>query len=288
MYTFGSGMPRKMHAAGPGSQANQQGKYFYIKSNLSGLVIEPEGGQVYPGVRLVTLGQKQGSSADSQLFYKDSATGTVRSKLNDYCVDTMSDSIVLNPYQPGNGSQEWNVSGQFITNRKNPALALDIQGSGSVPGSRVVMWNYEGKRSQQWTIEYQKAQYFQIVSEMNGKVLDVNGSNKAAGTPVVMWGKPSGDQKLDNQLWYEDQTGVIRSKLNNFALDASAPFRIVMNPYAANNTRQQWIFQGNKVVNRHNTNEVLDIAKDDMNDGAELCAFRYKASTNQHWMAAYI
>ena len=68
---------------------------------------------------------------------------------------------------------------------------------------------------------YRKAQYFQIVSEMHGKVLDVNGSNKAAGTPVVVWNKPSGDQKVDNQLWYEDQTGVIRSKLNNFALDAS-------------------------------------------------------------------
>jgi len=264
-----------------------QGKYYYIKSNYSGLVVEAEGGNVYPGVKLITMHQKQGAQASSQIFYTDPATGTIRSKMNDYCIDIMSDSLVLNPYQPGNGSQEWNLTGKFITNKKNPALTMDIQGQGRAPGSRLNIWNYEGKASQQWTIEYQAVQYFQLVSELHGKVLDVKGGNRAAGTPVVVWSKPSGDQKIDNQLWYEDQTGVIRSKLNNFALDASAK-TIVLNPYSTTNARQQWIFQGNRIVNRNNTNEVVDISGAKKDDGAEVCAWPYKASPNQHWTAIYI
>ena len=56
---------------------------------------------------------------------------------------------------------------------------------------------------------------------MNGKVLDIEGAKKQAGTKVVMY-----DQKqpkdADNQLWFEDHYGNIRSKLNDrLVLDAS-------------------------------------------------------------------
>jgi len=56
---------------------------------------------------------------------------------------------------------------------------------------------------------------------MNGKVADVAGASKQAGAKVVMW-----DQKeasiADNQLWFEDRYGNIRSKLNeHLILDAS-------------------------------------------------------------------
>lgn len=287
----GRGVPRRtdsfdMFGQMRKQQMAQQGKFYYIKSNFSGLVVDAEGGSVHPGVRLVTTNQKQGAQAASQLFYTDVATGTIRSKTNDYCIDIMSDTMALNLYQPGNGSQEWNITGTFITNKKNPALAIDIKGNSRTPGSRLTIWNYEGKANQQWTIEYQKAQYFQLQSDMNKKVLDIAGASKNPGTAVVMWSRPSGDQKPDNQLWYEDQTGVIRSKLHNFALDASGG-SIVVNPYSVHNMKQQWILQGNRVVNR-NTNEVLDISAKNANDGAGLCAFQYKAQPNQHWQAVYI
>ena len=65
------------------------------------------------------------------------------------------------------------------------------------------------------------SKYFFIKSAMHGKVLDIEGGNPQAGAKVVMF-----DQKdrhdADNQLWFEDRYGNIRSKLNeHLILDAS-------------------------------------------------------------------
>ena len=47
-------------------------------------------------------------------------------------------------------------------------------------------------------------------------VLDIEDASADEGANVVVW-KESGD---DNQLWYEDDENIIRSKLNDFALTA--------------------------------------------------------------------
>jgi hypothetical protein len=232
------------------------------------------------------MGQKRGGQANTQLFYSDQATGTVRSKLGDLCIDVMADTLALNPYQPGNGSQEWVLTGNYVTNKRNPALTLDVHGNFRVQGSRLKVGGFQGTQSQQWSLEHAPQQFFQIVSEMNGKALDIQGANRAPGTPVIMWAKPSGNAKPDNQLWYVDSSGIIRSKLNDFALDATSN-RIVMNPHNPGNMRQHWQLQGNKIVNRYNTSEVLDIVGADAKDGAQVCPFSYKASPNQHWRIEY-
>jgi len=64
---------------------------------------------------------------------------------------------------------------------------------------------------------------FQLVSEMHGKVLDVRGGNKDPGANVIVYGKHSPPSK--NQLWYLDHQGLIRSTINDFALDASKTLR---------------------------------------------------------------
>jgi len=56
---------------------------------------------------------------------------------------------------------------------------------------------------------------------MNGKVLDIESDNSQSGAKVLMY-----DQKdpsaADNQLWFEDRYGNIRSKLNpRLVLDSS-------------------------------------------------------------------
>ena len=68
--------------------------------------------------------------------------------------------------------------------------------------------------------------YFFIKSAMNGKVLDIEGGSKHSGAKVVMY-----DQKdvrsADNQLWFEDRYGNIRSKLNpQLILDASGKLNL--------------------------------------------------------------
>ncbi len=57
--------------------------------------------------------------------------------------------------------------------------------------------------------------YFLIRSKMNGKVLDIQGAKANTGTPVVTW--PRKNPPANNQLWYLDQDGIIKSKLNNLA-----------------------------------------------------------------------
>jgi len=61
--------------------------------------------------------------------------------------------------------------------------------------------------------------HFYIVSEMHQKVLDIEGGSSSPGARVIVWPKKvSGDRQ--NQLWYFDENGIIRSALNDFALTA--------------------------------------------------------------------
>ena len=59
---------------------------------------------------------------------------------------------------------------------------------------------------------------FFIISEMNSKVMDIKGDNAASGASVIMFQKKGGN--CPNQLWYFDDQGVIRSALNDYALEA--------------------------------------------------------------------
>lgn len=64
------------------------GKYFLIRSKLNDLVLELEEGKSLAGTRVVTWserGEKEGR--DYQLWYRDDNTGTLRNKLNGYCID---------------------------------------------------------------------------------------------------------------------------------------------------------------------------------------------------------
>ena len=54
---------------------------------------------------------------------------------------------------------------------------------------------------------------------MHGKVLDVCQEQASAGSKVIMFDKKAG--LAQNQIWYEDERGVIRSKLNGYVLDSS-------------------------------------------------------------------
>ena len=61
--------------------------------------------------------------------------------------------------------------------------------------------------------------FFFLRSAMNGKVVDIRGGSADPGAKVIMY--EQGDGYSDNQLWYEDKYGVIRSKLNDLVMDSS-------------------------------------------------------------------
>jgi len=63
------------------------------------------------------------------------------------------------------------------------------------------------------------ARCFYVVSQWNGKVLDVRGDEASAGAAVIVY-----DRKpvvSANQVWYEDESGLLRSKLNGYVIDTS-------------------------------------------------------------------
>ncbi len=60
--------------------------------------------------------------------------------------------------------------------------------------------------------------YFFLSNKMNKTVMDVRGSNRRANAEVIMYKLHHGD----NQQWYQDDEGIIRSKMNDFALDSSS------------------------------------------------------------------
>ena len=72
-----------------------------------------------------------------------------------------------------------------------------------------------------WISFYSSTAYFYIKSEMNGKVVDIPKGDDSPGVKPVMWDQGDGQ---DHQLWYEDSSGNILSKLNDFCLDASSRY----------------------------------------------------------------
>ena len=61
-----------------------EGKYFVIVSRTNDSVLDISGASEDPGAEVITY---ERSETDNQLWYLHSTTGTIRSKLNDYCLD---------------------------------------------------------------------------------------------------------------------------------------------------------------------------------------------------------
>ena len=52
------------------------------------------------------------------------------------------------------------------------------------------------------------------------RVLDVKGEKKDSGGDLILYDRKLGEP-AGNQLWYEDEDGIIRSKLNGYVLDCA-------------------------------------------------------------------
>jgi hypothetical protein len=237
--------------------------------------------------------QKPGASAN-QLWYDDPATGTIRSKMHDFCLEYNGSCMVVSPFFYGNTNQQWERADPFIRMRMQPNRVLDIANNNTSAGAHLVAWDRNGGANQSFDIQFIGApqppapapqpprQNFFIVSDMHGKVLDIEGGSSAQGAKLIVW--PRKHDGSRNQLWYCDYQGVIRSALNDFALTAKhAGDRVHMTSFS-NGSHQQWRLAGNRIMKN---NECLDIAGENRNDGAEVISYGYKGSANQHWHIEY-
>ena len=62
-----------------------EGKYFFIRNQLSGLVVDIENRKCEAGHEIV-LSEKRDEGNDTQIWYEEQFTGTIRSKLFDLCL----------------------------------------------------------------------------------------------------------------------------------------------------------------------------------------------------------
>lgn len=264
--------------------------YYAFKCLLNNLVLDVEGGSANPGARVVTWHLKNWGDWNNQLWYDDPMTGTIRSKSTGYCLDINGDTLVVNPYYPGNSNQLWERSGNNIRNRSTPHRVIDISGGNREPGAKVIVWDQNGAINQKFDSlpvpglnEPYTRQNFFIVSEMNSKVLDISGGSSASGAKVILW--PKKYPQSTNQLWYFDQQGVLHSALNDMVIDTRGGKAAKMQPNQFQ-PQQQWTVVGNRIVSKRG--ECFDIEGGQNKDGASVIAFGYKGSSNQHWRLEFV
>jgi len=257
---------------------------FFIKSYLNGLCLDIEGGEAEPGARVIMYEAKDAEDAENQLWYLDATTHTIRSVLNDCCLEVDGDHAWVNEYDPGNIGQRWSVSGQLLLNMED-GKCLDVVGNNQEEGADVCGWERHGQVNQRWYFEHVPRRYFYIESRLHGKVIDIEAADAEEGTKVCLWEKH--EDPSDNQLWYAGRDGLIRSKLNGFVLDASEE-EVRMRPLNIRSRGQGFSYSNGRLVNLHDADRVIDIIASNEDDGANLCEWDYHGGNNQLWHIRYI
>jgi hypothetical protein len=194
---------------------------------------------------------------------------------------------VIDNYQEGRGEQQWAFNKGRGGVVENPATltVLDVVGGSTDAGAEVCAWGPHGGDNQKWEIEPLPIQYFYISSATCGKVLDISGGSKSAGAKVIIY--PKKGKGTDNQLWFEDSYGNIRSKLNdNLVLDASDGV-LKTGEWSDGASHAFWAVDGTRIVNKLNHNEVLDLKDACTDNGTEICAWAPHGNENQQWHIEY-
>jgi len=260
-----------------------KGKYFFIKSQSSGLYLDVKGASSSPHTPVILWGK---TGNDNQIWYHDALTRTIRSKQSNLCLDINGDRLCINDYQQSEDQQLiYHPDSQMIRNVQQSSRVLDVVGDQKDPGAEVCIYGEHGRDNQKWELEFCPVQYFFIRSATCDKVLDISGASKSAGAKVILYKRKSGGS--DNQLWYEDLFGNIRSKLNDkLCLDGTSGV-LHTGHFVLGNNRTFWAVEGNIIRSAYSPNEVLDLKGGSTDDGTEICVWNYHGNANQQWHLDY-
>jgi len=128
----------------------------------------------------------------------------------------------------------------------------------------------------------EERRHFMIINEATCTVLGVEKSCLKPGTYLTI--ERRRPDRSFHQIWYLDREGIIRSKLTDFAPDGKRiNERVHMLPYMGD-VRQQWIIEGNRIVNRLVRTECLGLRKHlILKDDADVIVSPYEGKPWQHW-----
>jgi len=114
------------------------------------MVLDVDNEKTDPGTQVFMYPKHGGTN---QQWYDDPITGTIKSQLNDFCLDIMGGHLVLNPYESGKTDQQWERRGAVIANRKETNIVLDVFESDKNPGAKVIKHKAHGGANQSWTFD---------------------------------------------------------------------------------------------------------------------------------------
>jgi len=132
-----------------------------------------------------------------------------------------------------------------------------------------------------------KRKYFLLINEANCQLLEVQNGSARPGAKLVIDKKKH--DKPPQQRWYCDESGVIRSGVNEYALESKdGGDKVCLMPYSGD-ARQQWILKDNRIINKLLASDCVALKKRlFLSDDADVIVTRYEGKAYQHWRVEFI
>lgn len=134
--------------------------------------------------------------------------------------------------------------GLYVIRVKHSGKALDVTGSSTSNGARIIQQDYLGNWSQQWQVERLSDGYYRLTARHSGKALDIYKGSLDNGAFAIQWDKTTGD----NQRWKIEAVG------NGFY----------------------------KLTAKH-SGKVLDVSGASKENGAGVLQWSFNGGDNQKW-----
>ncbi|KAF9360723.1 hypothetical protein BGX34_007540, partial [Mortierella sp. NVP85] len=282
------------------------GKWFYIKSKASNLVLDVEHGffrdHTKAGAFLELNGQKLHASdkrhalLELQLWrFED---GYIINRRTGMVLDAADNSlksgtrlIQWTRKTEGNANQQWAVDNGFIHLKNNPNLVLDVDGDGTRDGARIAIGERKDKKNldQRWSFESVNFTWLSRASSFKADgdaqlLKEFEASNLARvvehrGAPVDCWFYlKSGISDLVLEI--DHGRGVDHLKAGTFIQLAHQKLKAGKHSHALLEL-QLWRYQDGHFINRRSG---LALAVDSIESNAKLVQAKLANNPNQRWV----
>lgn len=236
------------------------GKYFLIRAKSQpDLVLEVKNGSNQTG-SLIVLGTLKSEENHHevpayQLWFWNEQTSTIRCKLTSFCISTNESNLLVAQMYTASEKQQWVTEhGKYLV-LKNSEDALSVKQHTMFAGAHCEVVPKEGLSEQQWAFTYLPAEYFFVHHRLSNRVMDIRGDSASNGAQLITYAKK--EVMFENQLWWEDQHGVIHSKMHDFVIKV---YDNDAGMYTYDNIdEQQWILNGSLIQNKNDPSMVLDV-----------------------------
>lgn len=252
------------------------GKYFWLKCQLNGMCLDMSNGKVEPGNDTITWEFRE---APHQVWFQDPANSVIRSKADENLVlEERDGKVMIETFQRGKEEQQWVVQGERVCRKNQPNRVLHIVNAHKDHAGHLCVEDFNDRPEHKWDAVHLDRSYFLITSMMNGKALDIEGGNASAGANVITWDHHGND----NQQWYEDRFGFIRSKLNGYAI-STRDKHAEMAGMDEGDEHCAWVRSAHSIISRFDQDQCLEIEDASDDNCAKLVQGHFQGKDHQRW-----